>query len=48
MALVDWKTGNGIYNEYALQLAAYAFAFEEMERIPVTELWVSFNISFDV
>lgn len=27
--ILDWKTGNGIYAEYALQVAAYAHAFEE-------------------
>lgn len=27
--ILDWKTGNGIYNEYALQVAAYANALWE-------------------
>ncbi len=30
MVALDWKTSNGIYPEYALQVAAYAKALEEM------------------
>lgn len=26
LTLIDWKTGNGVYGEYAVQLAAYAAA----------------------
>ena len=36
---LDWKTSNGIYPEYALQVAAYAKALEEMTGNPVTEAW---------
>lgn len=28
--VMDWKTGNQIHQEYALQVAAYAKAYEEM------------------
>ena len=38
--LVDWKTGNGIYEESALQVAAYAHAWEEMGNPAFDELWV--------
>ena len=37
---LDWKTSNGLYPEYALQLAAYAKALEEMTGRPVDEAWV--------
>lgn len=30
MVLVDFKSSNGIYDEYGLQLAAYQIAYEEM------------------
>jgi hypothetical protein len=36
---LDWKTSNGIYPEYALQVAAYAKAIEEMSGQPVKEAW---------
>ncbi len=38
--IMDWKTSNQIYIEYALQVAAYAKAFEEMTGTPVHEAWV--------
>jgi hypothetical protein len=38
--IMDWKTSNQIYVEYALQVAAYAKAFEEMTGTPVHEAWV--------
>jgi len=37
---IDWKSGKGIYREYALQVAAYAAAIEEMTGYPVSECWV--------
>ncbi len=39
LILLDWKTGNGIYPEYGLQVAAYAKALEEMTGEPVSEAW---------
>jgi ATP-dependent exoDNAse (exonuclease V) beta subunit len=39
LVALDWKTSNGIYPEYALQVAAYAKALEEMTEEPVTEAW---------
>lgn len=33
--LLDYKTSNGIYDEYALQVALYAQAFEETYGIPI-------------
>ena len=30
LVLLDWKTSKALYDEYALQVAAYAKAFEEM------------------
>ncbi|HAH06912.1 MAG TPA: hypothetical protein DCM05_10365 [Elusimicrobia bacterium] len=32
--ILDWKTGSGIYPEYALQTAAYAQAFTETYGLP--------------
>ena len=37
---LDWKTSNGLYPEYALQVAAYAKALEEMSGEVVQEAWV--------
>ncbi len=37
--VIDWKTSNGLYREYALQVAAYAKALEEMTGQPVKEAW---------
>ncbi len=39
MVALDWKTSNGFYSEYALQVAAYAKALEEMTGEPVAEAW---------
>ena len=39
LIVLDWKTGNGIYPEYGLQVAAYAKALEEMTGEPVGEAW---------
>lgn len=33
--ILDWKTSSGIYDEYALQVSAYAAAFEETYGVPV-------------
>ena len=30
LALIDWKTSNGVYSDYLLQLAAYRVAWEEV------------------
>jgi len=40
LVAIDWKTGSGIYPEYALQVAAYAHALEEMNGEKVSEAWV--------
>ena len=39
MVAIDWKTSNGLYGEYALQVAAYAKALEEMTGEVVSEAW---------
>ena len=39
LVALDWKTSNGIYLEYALQVAAYAKALEEMTGEKVHEAW---------
>jgi len=39
LVALDWKTGNGLYPEHLLQVAAYAKALEEMSGEPVTEAW---------
>ncbi len=40
LVALDWKTSNGIYSEYALQVAAYAKALEEMTGEEVHEAWI--------
>ena len=37
---LDWKTSKASRAEYALQLAAYAKAFEELQGVKVSEAWV--------
>jgi hypothetical protein len=39
LVALDWKTSNGLYPEYALQVAAYAKALEEMTGHQVKEAW---------
>ena len=38
--IMDWKTSNRIQNEYALQVSAYAKAYEEMTGDKVHEAWI--------
>lgn len=40
LAVIDWKTSSGLYDEYALQISAYAKAYEELFEEPVQEAWV--------
>jgi hypothetical protein len=40
LAVLDWKTSNGLYPESALQVAAYAIAYEEMTGEAITDAWV--------
>jgi len=40
VVVLDWKTSNATYNEYALQIAAYAKAYEEMTGVEVAEAWI--------
>ena len=37
---LDWKSGKGIYKDYAAQVAAYALAYEAMTGQTVDEGWV--------
>lgn len=37
LIILDWKTSSGIYNEYALQVAAYGQAFHETFGLPIEE-----------
>ena len=37
---MDWKTSNGIWDEMALQVAAYAHAWEEMTGEKAEEGWI--------
>lgn len=34
--VLDWKTSNGLYDEFKMQVAAYALALWERETIPVS------------
>ena len=38
--LFDWKTSKNIYNVNALQLSAYAYAYEEMYGVKIDEAFV--------
>lgn len=40
LVLMDWKTGNRIHSEAALQVAAYSKAYEELHGERVSEAWV--------
>lgn len=40
LVALDWKTSNSLHPEYALQVAAYARAMEEMSGQKVHEAWV--------
>ncbi len=40
LVALDWKTGNRIYPEFDLQVAAYAKALEEMSGQRVAEAWI--------
>jgi len=35
-SIFDWKSGNGVYEDYLMQLAAYKMAWEEVTGIPLT------------
>jgi hypothetical protein len=39
LVALDWKTSNGLWPSYAMQVAAYAAAISEMTVEPVTEAW---------
>ena len=40
LMVLDWKSGKGIYKDYAAQVAAYAMAYECMTGEVVNEGWV--------
>jgi hypothetical protein len=40
LAIVDWKTGKSLYAEMAIQVAAYAKAYEAQHGVTVNEAWV--------
>ena len=40
VVVIDWKSGREIYPEHAMQIAAYAMAYEEMTGEAVSECWV--------
>jgi len=40
LVVIDWKTSNRIYSEYAYQVAAYAHALEEITGQRVSEAWI--------
>ena len=40
LVLLDWKTSNGLREEYPLQVAAYAQAFKETYGLAIDEAWV--------
>lgn len=39
LVVLDWKTSKALYDEYALQVAAYVKAFEEMYGASIGEAW---------
>ena len=40
LAVVDWKSGGGIYESHAMQIAAYAMALELMTGEAISQAWV--------
>ena len=40
LVAIDWKTGNALYPEHALQIAAYSKALEELTGRQVKEAWL--------
>ena len=40
LLVLDWKSGKGIYKDYAAQVAAYIMAYEAMTGLTVSEGWV--------
>ena len=40
LCLVDFKTGQAIYDEYAIQLAAYQLCLEELGSPAIEERWI--------
>jgi hypothetical protein len=40
LVVLDWKTSNRAYPEMGLQVAAYAKAFTEMHKLPISEAWI--------
>lgn len=40
LVLTDWKTSNGIWPEYAYQVAAYAEAYTEISNEEIEEAWI--------
>jgi hypothetical protein len=40
LLVMDWKSGKGIYKDYAAQVAAYIMAYEAMTGQTVSEGWV--------
>ena len=40
LLVMDWKSGKGIYKDYAAQVAAYIMAYEAMTGQTVQEGWV--------
>ncbi len=40
LVIMDWKTSNQMHVEYAMQVSAYARAYEEMTGATVQEAWV--------
>ena len=40
LLILDWKSGKGIYNSMAIQLAGYAMAYEKITGQTINEAWV--------
>ena len=40
LAVVDFKTSKGLYNDYLYQIAAYRWAYEEMTGAKVKDVWL--------
>lgn len=38
--VLDWKTSNGLWPEHRLQVAGYALAVTEMEKVNINETWI--------
>lgn len=40
LSLIDWKSSNGLWPDYVIQTAAYQYAYEEENKVKVTDRFI--------